>query len=253
MFLVADNLHGLNPIVADAMNRLDPDPIERLARQFEHSGSQFIDINPGYLSKSREDRMTFLVEAVQRAVPLRLVLDSPDPRILARGLSVCRDKPLLNALSLEEGKLNGTLPMAVENKTELVILLMDECSFAPPTLDEKLALAIELRDRAVSAGMAADDLIFDPVLPNLSWDDAFFRIRESVRTVRLLASGALFQEPTRTIAGLSNLRSGMKGLYPAALELTCLDLLAGAGLTFALANALNPEIVERVREISRMT
>ena len=142
LLLAADNLHGLNPVVRDAMKRLDPRPIQDLARRCEQAGALFIDLNPGYLSPRHEDRMAFLVEAVQEAVSLRLILDSPHPRVLAAGLSACREAPVLNALSLEEEKLDGILPLAVEHKTELVLLLMDDRSNTPPGLEEKLAIAI---------------------------------------------------------------------------------------------------------------
>ncbi len=252
MYLIADNLHGLNPTVASAMQRLDPAPIRDLVRRCESSGAELIDINPGYLSRHNEDRMEFLVEVVQETTSAGLVLDSPNPRLLAGGLSVCRSKPILNALSLEPRKLQEILPLAVEHGTKLVILLMDERSFTPPTVEEKLALAIDLRERALSAGMSGEDLIFDPVLPNLSWDDAYNRVAEDIKTVRLLASGAIFQEPTPTMSGLSNLRSGARDRFPSSIELTCLGLLAGAGLSYALANVLDAEVLDTVRSIKRL-
>ena len=253
MLLAADNIHALNPIVSDALRRLDPGPIQDLARQCEANGADLIDLNPGYLSRRNEDRMAFLVETVQEAVTARLILDSPNPRVLATGLSACRTRPIINALSLEEYKLREILPLAVEHQTPLVVLLMDERSFTPPTMDEKLALAIELREYALSAGLNHDDLIFDPVLPNLSWDDAVFRIGEAVKTIRLMSSGAVFQEPARTMAGLSNLRSGHPRQYPWDIEKTSMDLLAGAGLSVLLANALRPELVDAYLLVRRMT
>jgi len=175
---------------------------------------------------------------------LRLILDSPNPRILTRGLAACRQKPILNALSLEEQKLQEILPLAVEHQTLLVLLLMDARSFTPPLLEDKLAIAIELREHAVGAGLPLEHLIFDPVLPNLSWEDAFLRIGEAVKTVRLLSSGAMFQDPVQTMVGLSNLRSGGVDRYPWRVEETCLHLLAGAGLHYALCNVLRPELLE---------
>jgi cobalamin-dependent methionine synthase I len=165
---------------------------------------------------------------------------------------VCRSKPILNALSLERDKLDEILPLAVEHHTRLVILLMDERSFVPATVEEKLALALELRERALSAGMAGEDLIYDPVLPNLTWDDAYNRVSEDIKTVRLIASGAIFQEETQTMSGLSNLRSGARDRFSSAVELTCLSLLAGAGLSFALANVLDAGVVETARSIRRL-
>ncbi len=132
MILAADNLHALNPVVSEALKRLDPHPIQELARRCALRGVEFIDINPGYLSRRHEDRMAFMVEAVQEATSLRLILDSPNPRLLALGLAVCRDKPLLNALSLEPHKLQEILPLALEHGTPLVLLLMDQRSRCQP-------------------------------------------------------------------------------------------------------------------------
>lgn len=252
MILVADNLQPLNPRVAGALEDLDPKPLQEIARRCERAGARLLDLNPGYLSKRREDRMTFMVEAVQEATSLRLVLDSPNPRVLARGLAACRETPVLNALSLEEHKLAGILPLAVEHQTDLVILLMDERSFTPPRLEEKIALAVELREHALAAGLSQEQLIFDPVLPTLSWPDAVFQVSQVIKTVRLLACGAIFQENVRTMIGLSNLRSAQRSRIPIRLEEICLSLLAGAGLDFALADLFQKEITATAGIINRM-
>lgn len=244
MLLAADNIHGLSKNVAEALRTLNPAPIREIARKCEKQGAALIDINPGYLSKRNEDRMEFLVDAVQEVTSARLILDSPNARILERGLRACDQSPVLNALSLEHEKLNEILPLAAEHGTGLVLLLMDEKSITPRTLEEKIALALELRERALAAGVKDEDLIFDPVLPNLSWDEAFYRISECVKTVRLMASGAIFQEPVRTMVGLSNLRSGHSSQYPALIEQTALTALAGAGLSICLANALNTDLMQ---------
>lgn len=247
MLLAADNIQGLNPAVADAMRDLDPVPITELARLCESQGADLIDINPGYLSARNVDRMAFLVETVQEATSLPLILDSPSAAVLAEGLSACKSRPILNALSLEERKLAEILPLAVENRTRLVLLLMDERSFTPPSLEEKLAIAIELRERCVDAGMDPEALVYDPVLPNLSWEDAARRVVEDLKTVRMLSSGLVIQEAACTMIGLSNLRSGYTSLHPVELEAACLTLFAGAGLSIVLANVLRPQVTEARR------
>ncbi len=89
VLIAADNLHGLDPVTAKAMEAFDPAPIERVVRRCEDQGADYIDINPGYLSPAKEDRMTFLVETVQEATTLPLILDSAHPRVLRRGLASC--------------------------------------------------------------------------------------------------------------------------------------------------------------------
>lgn len=252
MLLVADNLHALNPIVSEALRDLNPKPLQELALRCEQAGAKLIDLNPGYLPRQKEDRIVFMVEAIQAVTSTRLMLDSPNPRILAKGLAACQQQPVLDGLSLEPHKLQEVLPLAVEHQVPLVLLLMDEHSYTPPRMEQKLAIAIELREYALAAGLKHEQLLFDPVLPNLSWQDAYAQTAEVVKTVQMLSSGAIFQEPALTMVGLSNLRSGLHRYYPANLETTCLSILAGAGLNFALANVLAAEIVTTAQLISQL-
>lgn len=251
MFLVADNLQALNPLIARALDELDPAPIEEMARFCRKAGARYLDLNPGYLSRRREDRMTFLVETVQEATDLDLVLDSPNPRLLARGLAACQKKPIINALTREPSKIAEILPLAVEHRTSLVILLIDENSMVPRGLDEKMALALEMREICLAAGLSHQQLIFDPVLPSLGQPDAFHQVGQVMETLRLLSSGALFQDQAATMLGLSNLRTGHKKIYPVEVEKICLALAVGAGLKYALADLRQEEITAAARAMER--
>ena len=252
MVLAADNLTGAHPLVAQALRDLDPRPLQDLARRCEAAGARMLDLNPGYLSRRHEDRMAFLVDAVQEVTSLPLILDSPNPRVLAQGLAACRETPILNAVTLEEEKLQEILPLAVTHQTPVVLLLLDKKSHPPPSLEGKVAVALELRERALDAGLTDQQLIFDPVLPNLRWPDAWPQIGADFRTVRYLAAGSLFGVPVSTMVGLSNLRSGLRELYPVQMEVTVLALLAGAGLSLALANVLDPTIREQAHLMTQI-
>lgn len=252
MIPVADNLHGLDPVVSQAMKKLDPVPIRDFVMRLEKSGAQMIDINPGYLPKRLEDRMSFLVETVQDATSMGLILDSPNPRLIELGLSVCKEKPIINSISLEKVKLAGILPLAADNECDLVILLMNEDSFTPPSVEEKISLALEINEYCSAAGIPLERLIFDPVLPNLSWDDSWRRIGEAVKTIRLLSTGAVFDEPVQTMVGLSNLRSGSRKHQPIDIDLTSLALLAGAGLDYALVDSFELRVMETLKLINKM-
>jgi 5-methyltetrahydrofolate corrinoid/iron sulfur protein methyltransferase len=226
MIIAADNLTSANPVVAQALRDLNPRPLQDLAVRCAEAGAHLLDLNPGYLSRRHEDRMA---------------------RVLAGGLAACRDKPILNAVTLEEEKLEEILPLAAAHQTQLVLLLLDEKSHPPPTLEGKVALAVELRERCLAAGLTDEQLIFDPVLPNLRWPDAWPQTGADFKTVRYLASGSLFGVPVSTMVGLSNLRSGLRDMYPVQLDITVLALLAGAGLSLALVDVLNPELREQVQ------
>ena len=226
--------------------------MQELARRCEQAGAKILDINPGYLSARHEDRMAFLVEAVQQVSRLRLMLDSPNPKVLAKGLAACDQPPVLDALTLEPEKLREILPLAAAHDADLVLLLLDERSFPPPSLEGKVTVAMQLREAALAAGVKEERLIFDPVLPNLSWPDAWAQVGAIVKLVRLLTDGALFQSNARTLVGLSNLRSGLRQTYPTKIDEACLYLLAGAGLTYVLADVLQPGLMETVRFINQV-
>jgi 5-methyltetrahydrofolate corrinoid/iron sulfur protein methyltransferase len=252
MIIAADNLTGANPKVSQALRDLDPRPLQDLARGCAAAGAHMLDLNPGYLSRRQEDRLAFMVDAVQAVTDLPLILDSPNAKVLARGLTACRDKPILNAVTLEPEKLQEILPLAAAHKTRVVLLLLDEKSHPPPSIEAKVALAVELRERALAAGLTDEQLIFDPVLPNLRWPDAWPQVGAGLKTVRYLAAGDLFGVPARTLVGLSNLRSGLRELYPVQVDLTVLALLAGAGLTHVLADVLNPALREQAQLMAQI-
>ncbi len=252
MILAADNINPMNPAVIDAMERLDPKPIQDIARQCKKRGVHYIDINPGYLGKRKHDRMTFLIEAVQEATDLKLILDSPNPELLKMGLKSCKEKPILNALTKEEIKLKEILPLAIEEEIELIFLLLDENSMAPPNHDGKISLAMELWQHATSKGFDEEKIIFDSVMPNIAWHDAFGQVGECVKTIRMLSSGIVLGKPARTMIGVSNLLSGQEQKGRASLDETCLAVLSGAGLDIALVNVAREGLMSAYQLISKM-
>jgi 5-methyltetrahydrofolate corrinoid/iron sulfur protein methyltransferase len=250
--IAADNLEPLNPVVAQALEALDPKPLQEMARRLEQAGARLLDINPGYLPPKRHDRMAFMVDAVQQVCSLRLLLDSPDARVLARGLAACNQAPILNACTLEEEKLREILPLAAAHRTDLVFLLLDAHSRVAASLEGKITLAVELRHLALAAGLTDAQLIFDPVMPNLSWPDAWDQVGANLKAIRMLSAGQVWGEPARTMVGLSNLRSGLRRTFPLQVEETVLGLLAGAGLNIALIDVLQPGLLETLRLINQI-
>lgn len=252
LIVAADNLHALNPVVIKALKTYDPYPLQELVRRVEQAGAQLIDINPGFLAPRHLDQMAFVVEAVQEVTNLRLILDSPNARALARGLEVCRRSPILNACTLEDEKLREILPLVAAHQTDLVLLLLDARSFPAASLEGKITLALELRELALAAGIKDEHLIYDPVLPTLSWPDAWEQTGAVVKTVRLLAGGEVWPEPARTMVGLSNLRGGLRRTYPKRIDEAALGVLAGVGLQIALMDVLQPGLMETVKILNRI-
>ena len=125
------------------------------------------------------------------------------------------------------------LPLAVSAETEIVGYLLTAQSQVPVTLDERMEIAVALYQTARDAGLPPEQLIIDPVVVPLTWDDGLRRNRETLALIRQLPD--LIGGPVKTIAGLSNLTSGAPDRRRRTLlQSTYLPMLAAAGLDMAL-------------------
>ena len=242
MILIADNIHIMNPGIAKAMNDMDAGPIRDLAFEIKSSGTKIIDLNPGPLRKHCNKMMAFLITAVQEATDLQLCLDTPNPEAIETGLTICKDKPIINGFSLEPHKMEKILPLAVEFDAEIVGFLLHPDGKVPRSLDERLSLAVTVAGEAKKAGLRPERLIIDPVVVPISWEDGTAQARDVLSCIRLLPD--LLGFPVKTVVGLSNLTSGA-GAKPAPLllEEAYLAMLVEAGLDLVLMNVLRKRSV----------
>ncbi len=246
MRVVADNLTITNDRVAEAIHRTDPDPIIDLVGRCQAAGAEMIDINPGPLSKNPAEKMAFLVDSVRRATDLPLLLDTSNPAALEAGLTACGGKAVINGFSLEPAKLRHILPLARAFNTRIIGYLLYPDSRVPPDAAERLTIALELYDRCVDAGLERDQLIIDPVIPPLIWQNGHIQAMEVANVIRALPD--LLGFPVQTIAGISNLTSGpgdrtRKPIF----EQSYTAMLAEAGLNMALVNVFHRRTVAVIR------
>ncbi|MDJ0784162.1 MAG: dihydropteroate synthase [Desulfosarcinaceae bacterium] len=250
MLLVADNLRITQPAVADALARRDPGPIRALVLRCAAAGAQAIDINPGPLSRNGAAQMRFLVETVQRACSLPILLDTTNPEAVAAGLAAAQGRVLINGFSLEPHKLRQMLPQAIAFGVEIVGYLLTERSQVPSTLEARMEIAVTLYQAATEAGLKAEQLIIDPVMVPLTWEDGLRRNREALTLIRRLPE--LLGVPVRTIAGISNLTSGAPDVRRRTLfQSTYLPMLAAAGLDMALME-VSDGVTMQVAKASRL-
>jgi 5-methyltetrahydrofolate corrinoid/iron sulfur protein methyltransferase len=233
MLLVADNLRITRPAVAQALANRDPAPIAAMVKRCVAAGAQAIDINPGPLSRQGADQMRFLVESVQGVCDLPLLLDTTNPDAVAAGLETANGRVIINGFSLEPHRLERMLPLAVAFQAEIVGYLLTEAGQVPLALEERMEIAVTLYQTATAADLADRQLIVDPVVVPLTWDDGPRRNQETLELLRQLPE--LIGFPVKTIAGLSNLTSGAPDARRRArFQSAYLPMLAAAGLDMAL-------------------
>ena len=252
MIIVADNLRITRPAIARAVAQMDPEPIRQTAIACRDAGAHGLDINSGPLSRRPAERMTFLVETVQEAADLPMVLDTTNPVAMAAGLVACRQRPVINGLSLEKEKLDRILPLAARYDCDLILYLLRPDGHVPPDADGRMEAAVALFGECQAAGIAPERLIVDPIIAPLAWQDGNRQNMAILDVLRTLSD--LLGFPVRTIAGLSNLTTGapnpdLRRRY----QCTYLPMLAATGLTMILMNVLDPatrQVCEDCRKIT---
>ncbi|MFZ5569737.1 MAG: dihydropteroate synthase [Thermodesulfobacteriota bacterium] len=241
MQIAADNLTITRKEVAAALERMEAGPIIELVRRMEKAGADLIDINSGPLLREPETRMRFLVETVQSATRLPLLLDTSNPKAIGAGLAVAGRKAVINGFSLEPEKLERILPLAREYEADIIGYLLLPNGHVPLDEADMMDIALALHAEIKKAGIDENRLIIDPVVAPAIWENGMHHNRQILSLIRHLPD--LLGYPVRTIAGLSNLTAGPgPGDQKRILERVFLPMLAHAGLSIVLLNMFSPEI-----------
>ncbi len=246
MMIVADNLQVTSSRVARAIDSRDEEVVRAIVRQSLAAGADAVDINPGPLNREPEDKMVFLVEAVQSETDKPLLLDTTNPRALAAGLAIARNPVIINGFSLEPVKLEHILPLAAQYNADIIGYLLDAGSRVPTDADDCLALAADLFEAFTQSGVSPGHLIIDPVVAPLIWENGLQHNRAVLAVIPRLAD--LFGFPVRTIAGISNLTTGQADYdRRMRLEQAFIPMLAAAGLDMALMNMRHTASIQCLR------
>lgn len=236
MLLIGESLNASIPTVMRALVARDDDAIRSLALRQLECGAQMLDVNAAVTGRDEEEDLRWMVQTVQAAVDLPLVLDSSSPAALRAALDVYQGpRPILSSITDETGSADAILPLAVEHGCELVALCMDgEKISGEPR--QRLAIAARLVERAAAAGLAAEHLYLDPLVMTIATDPGAGRslleliglIRDRFPHVRLLcgASNVSFGMPERRL-----------------LNRTLAAMLAAAGVDAFLVNVRDPQLM----------
>ena len=246
MILVADDIRITRKTIQIALDVKDPAPIQAMATAAIARGAKALDINAGPLTRNPEAQMAFLVEAVSSVTDLPLFIDTTNPAAMAAGLAQGPNPKVINGISLEPVKLKQILPLALEYGVPVVGFLLDEKSRVGRDSADRLEMAAALGALCAEAGIPLGQILFDPVVPPLAWEEGLYRAREVVKTLGLLPQ--LFGEPVKSLLGLSNLTTGGPDLYRReVMESAYVSMLAGAGLSHVLMDTGHGRSVEAVR------
>ena len=252
MKLIADNLQVTLYSFKKAIDALDPLPIQKLVKKAEAHGADAIDINSGPLSRNGEEKMDFLVNAIQQVSDLPVLLDTVNPRAIKAGLQANRKTAIINGFSLEPEKLKHVLPLAKEFDVDIIGYLLYPNGHVPPDSESRLNVAVDLYNAFLKSGAAKEHLIIDPVLVPVMWQQGGQHARDVLSVLNSLP--VMLGFPVKTIAAISNLTTGHHSKkQKILLEKTYLPMLAAGGLSMLMLNIFHDETVQAARVCTSLT
>ena len=252
MKLIADNLQVTLYSFKKALDALDPLPIQKLVKKAETQGAEAIDINSGPLSRNGEEKMDFLVNAIQEVTDLPVLLDTVNSHAIKAGLLANKKTAIINGFSLEPEKLKNILPLAKEFNVDIIGYLLYPNGHVPPDSESRLNVAVDLYNAFLKSGAAKEHLIIDPVLVPVMWQQGGQHARDVLSVLNSLP--VMLGFPVKTIAAISNLTTGHHSKkQKILLEKTYLPMLAAGGLSMLMLNIFHDETVQAARVCTSLT
>jgi 5-methyltetrahydrofolate--homocysteine methyltransferase len=224
VLIIGESINGTIQKVGQAILDRNEGFLRELAKIQYECGAHFLDVNAGVAGGNEVEDLCWLVEIVQKEVPVPLMIDSANPEALKATLSVYRhsEPPILNSISGEEEKWNKLFPVLVEKKCKVVVLCMDDQG-VPKTIDERMKVATRLFQNLTQANIPPDYIFFDPLVLSVAVEtDAALVALETIKTIR-----SNFPQSHIT-CGVSNVSMGLPARK--LINRTFLTMAIAAGL-----------------------
>lgn len=170
--------------LSEALEQRNFDYIRELAQRQIDSGAHILDVNASIPGADEARLLPEVVKIVAEQAAVPLCIDSNSADALEAALKVCPGKPLVNSVNGEKAKLERVLPLVRDRGAAVIGLTMDD-SGIPGTAEKRLEIAQLILDRAVKIGIAAEDVVIDPLVLTVGADQqAALVTLQTIRAVR---------------------------------------------------------------------
>lgn len=201
--------------------------VKKFAHDQEKCGAAILDVNVGMSGIDEKEVMRKTIEQVTASTDLPLCLDSSSIDVMEAALRTYPGRALINSISLEKEKFERLLPIAGKYGAMFILLPLSDEGL-PGSLDEKKEIIHKILKRALSLGMAKEDIVVDGLVATVGASPN--AAVETLETIRYCKD----ELGLATIVGLSNISFGLPDR--AYINSTFLAMAVQAGLTMAIAN-----------------
>jgi 5-methyltetrahydrofolate--homocysteine methyltransferase len=239
----------------DMLNAEDWDGLVSLAKAQVKEGAHVLDVNVDYVGRDGVRDMQQLASRLVTNVTLPLMLDSTEWEKMEAGLKVAGGKCLLNSTNYEDGepRFYKVLELAKKYGAGVVVGTIDEEGMAR-SAEKKFAIAKRAYNAAITFGIPAHEIFFDPLALPISTGIEEDRANgkatvEAIRQMRQELPGC------HIILGISNISFGLNPAARQVLNSMFLHECMQVGLDAAIVspNKILPlaKIEEKHQEVCR--
>ncbi len=202
-------------------------------------GADVLDVNMGVPLTDEPELLRQAILLVQSRTDLPICIDSSVVEALEVGLQTYRGRALVNSVTAEDDRLAAILPL-VKRHDAAIIALPNDADEIPMEADKRLDLTAKIvRVATEEYGIAIEDIVIDPLAMPIGADTSV--VTTTLETIRRIRE----EFGLNMTLGASNVSFGMPGRH--TLGATFLPMAMVAGLTSAITDARNPQIVEAVK------
>lgn len=219
-------------MTAGRMDRVKADALGQVG-----AGAQMLDVNAGVPGVDEPALLVATIKAVAEVVDVPLCIDSSVVEALEAALPVYEGKALVNSVTAEDERLDRILPLVKEYGAAVIGMANDETGITMVP-EERLAIARKIVERAKYYGIAAEDVVIDPIAMTVAADPQAGVV--TLRTMELIRD----QLGNNMTCGASNVSFGLPERH--LLNAAWLPVAMRAGLTCAITNPLIEEVRQSV-------
>ena len=237
---IGERIHCISPVIREAMNTMNPEPILKRAAEQIKAGATYLDVNIGPAESNGPELMTWAVKLLQENfnnVPL--ALDTANKRAIEAGIKVynrTNGKPIVN--SADAGSRISYIDLAAANDA-ICIALCSADGIAKDN-DERMMHCHNMLDRGVALGMESDDLWFDPLF--LVVKGMQDKQMDVLNAIKLFSDEGL-----KSTGGLSNNSNGAPKNVRPIMDSALVAMAMMQGLTSAIVNPNDLRLMETIK------
>lgn len=236
---IAESINIMGTRSGTAMRDRNPAPLQEMAKEESSHGASYLDLNVGPARKDGAELMPWVVETIEAATDTPLCLDTTNADAMAAGFKALKNKEgaVMNSISAQPERIEKLTPVAAEAGCSVIGLLWGQEGM-PRDSNERAAMAVDLMMGLNEAGIPNEKILFDPIATPITLGaDQLASGFEFLSMLEDIAPGA------GTTVGLSNVSNGVAEHLRKYLDRTYLIMLMKYGLTTAIVNSYDDELM----------